>query len=494
MEQSSLQAYAEQYFSSGSAINRRIIQDIESIRESYDNTWDHLNHRQQDQVINEHIITPEVAMQISSQEKSTSFPRLKITSGQKMIVVEGNTSEGGENKGYSYRDEHSEPFSWKTRSQQELNFDLWTNSRGSTPETGSSENLELVSSRRSTILTPDVGSAENLEIISARRSAILSCPFGQYSKLRREAKPVAIPVVPQLKKPIVKKMANVDKNLVKNINGDRKSDIVEDVDEIISLTSSVVVADSSNNIVLDFTMAGLEDSAQSNSLPASSTNITNGKETSSTSTFSSTLSSSFSFVKGKTSTLKKSLTPTLRRKKSTASTDTTCSVATECEFLSGGHSLSSTPTHDEVPRYSPSRAFLKPSHPPPPGSRPTAPPPPPPALVRPKPTPPLPPTRDPSTKISQTSLDGCQGSENIYQNQSEVFKINKPLVKVTQPLEENIQPDPEVAKVFSSEVSTSETSLLCSKENIMEGDGETSLSTVEKKEIAKTGFDFLDNW
>jgi len=491
MEQSSLQAYADEYFSSGSNLNRRIIEDIETIRESYEDTWDQLDQRQKEQVINEHIITPEVAMQISSQEKSTSFPRLKITAGQKMMMVEGNSSEGGENKGYSYRDEHSEPFSWKTRSQQDLNFDVYANSRGSTPETGSSENLE-VSSRRSgtspSVHTPDAGSAENLETVSARRSAILSCPFGQYTKLRREAKPVSIPIVPNLKKPIAKKLMNGDKKCAGAANDDRTPgpNVVEDVDEIISLTSSVVVADSSNNIVLDFTIASADETSQSNSLPASSTEIQNGKDFTSSSTFSSTLSSSFSFVKGKTSTLKKSLTPTLRRKKSTASTDTTCSVATELEFLSGAQSLSSTPTHDEIPRYSPSRSYLKPSQPPPPppSSRPSVPPPPPPTLGRPKPPPPLPPTRDPSTKISQCSLEG---TENIYQNHSEVTKSNQ----LTERLPQISRVDN--AKDFGSLVSSSQTSLLRQAETTDVNDQPSHVKT-QKSEIPKTGFDFLDNW
>lgn len=478
MEQSSLQAYAEQYFSSGNNLNRRILQDIETIRESYEDTWEQLDQRKKEKVINEHIITPEVAMQISSQEKSTSFPRLKIAAGQKMIMVEGNSSESGENKGYSYRDEHSSPFSWKTRSQQDLNFDVYSNSRGSTPETGSFENLEISSRRsgssptpdspahaqHSTPLTPSAGSAENLEIVSARRSAILSCPFGQYTKLRREAKPVSIPTVPQLKNNLIN--THKKSNKIHCDETKLQQNVVQDVDQIISLTSSVVVADSSNNIVIDFTIDTQD------SIPASSTQIQNEKDFQSSSTFSSTLSS---FVKGKTSTLKKSLTPTLRRKKSTASTDTTCSVATECEFVSAGQSLSSTPTHDDIPRYSPSRSYLKPSHPPPPppSSRPSVPPPPPPTISKPKPCPPLPPTRDPKTKISQSSLEG---TENIYQNDSQVTSSWLPETSKTN-------------ADSTKQLSSSQPPQLSAKEK-----DQTSQNIIKKEGIPKTGFDFLDNW
>ena len=75
---------------------------------------------------------------------------------------------------FSYRDEHSSPFGWKTRSQQNLHFDIYD----------SKEEL-------------DQESVEGLDCVSARRSAILSCPFGQYSsRTPRTAKPVSIPVVP----------------------------------------------------------------------------------------------------------------------------------------------------------------------------------------------------------------------------------------------------------------------------------------------------------
>eukprot|EP00092_Neocalanus_flemingeri_P016850 GFUD01018226.1.p1 GENE.GFUD01018226.1~~GFUD01018226.1.p1 ORF type:complete len:214 (+),score=19.95 GFUD01018226.1:153-794(+) len=43
-------------------------------------------------------------------------------------------------------------------------------------------------------------SAESSTMVSARRSTILSCPFNQYSRTPRLAKPVSIPVVPGLKK------------------------------------------------------------------------------------------------------------------------------------------------------------------------------------------------------------------------------------------------------------------------------------------------------
>ena len=104
---------------------------------------------------------------------------------------------------YSYRDEHSAPFGWKTRSQQNLHFDIYS-------EPG----------------VPGPG----MTAVTARRSAILSCPFGQYySKMPKFAKPVSIPIVPSL--------ASKTES--------------EDLAEVSSLVSSVVI-ESENNIVLDF--------------------------------------------------------------------------------------------------------------------------------------------------------------------------------------------------------------------------------------------------
>ena len=67
-----------------------------------------------------------------------------------------------------------------------------------------------------------------MDAVTARRSAILSCPFGQYySKIPKFAKPVSIPIVPSL------------------------ASKTEDLSEVTSLVSSVVI-ESENNIVLDF--------------------------------------------------------------------------------------------------------------------------------------------------------------------------------------------------------------------------------------------------
>eukprot|EP00092_Neocalanus_flemingeri_P034035 GFUD01037014.1.p1 GENE.GFUD01037014.1~~GFUD01037014.1.p1 ORF type:complete len:397 (+),score=114.31 GFUD01037014.1:80-1270(+) len=396
MDNTELQSYAEQYFSSSNFLNKKILEDIANVRESYEEAWNGLEEKEKEQVINEHIIFPEVMIQhAKSQDQAkhqpSSFPRLKIRTGQKFIVEEGNSSQSDRNGTYSYRDEHSSPFGWKTRSQQNLNFDIYNST-----ETSSN-------------------STDGLDVVTARRSTILSCPFGQYTRVPKVSKPVSIPVVPEL--PESKK---------------KESEFPKDISEVTSLVSSIVI-ENENNIVLDFSApvtTTIEDYYEGSSIcstinsPAPSTPISARGES----------SSLISKVRDKTASLKRSLTPTMKRKKSTTSMDTLSTTATECD------SPDQTPTRI-CPRSSPNRV-MKPACPPPPPpvARPVAPPPPPPTTnieIKVKIVPPVPPQRDPATRIS----------------------------------------------TFVSDVADS---------NATEED-QTS-DPPEKPQIPKTGFDFLDEW
>lgn len=359
MENIDLQSYAEKYFSSSSFINKKILEDISNVRDSYEEAWKGLEEKEKEQVINEHIIYPEVMIQhakTADQAKPppSSFPRLKVRTGQKFIVEDGNTSQSEGNGTYSYRDEHSSPFGWKTRSQQNLNFDIYNSTEASS------------------------ASSDGLDLVAARRSTILSCPFGQYTKVPRVSKPVSIPVVPEL--------AEVKK---------KECEIPKDISEVTSLVSSIVI-ENDNNIVLDFSapvIQNFEDyyerSSTSSTInsPAPSTPISARGES----------SSLISKVRDKTASLKRSLTPTMKRKKSITSTDTLSTIATEYD------SPDQTPTRI-CPRSSPIRV-MKPvcPPPPPPVARPAAPPPPPPGKIveiKMKTIPPAPPQRDPTTRIS----------------------------------------------------------------------------------------------
>jgi len=65
MTTSDLEATAEQYFSSNNFLSKRILEDITTVRESYEEAWEGLEQKEREQVINEHIILPEVMIQHS---------------------------------------------------------------------------------------------------------------------------------------------------------------------------------------------------------------------------------------------------------------------------------------------------------------------------------------------------------------------------------------------------------------------------------------------
>jgi len=271
VDEEEVQSFAEQYFASQNVLNKKILDDISIVKNNFQKEkWDQMSVVQKEKVINDSLIYPDVqSIYNKGQETKTSlltFPNLKIRSGQKFVVDESNTTDG---KPFSYRDEHSSPFGWRTRSQQNLHFDIYD----------SRENIQEKN--------------EGLELVTSRRSKILSCPFGQYSsKPPRIAKPVSIPVVPHLNPGLCKEPDETAS--------------FQDMAEVTSLVSSIVI-ENENNIVLDFS-AKIEDDQEDN-IP-----ITGRSDTSSTSLLSKVI--------------KKCKTPTLKRKKSMSSTDTLLTTVT----------------------------------------------------------------------------------------------------------------------------------------------------------------------
>jgi len=326
VDEEKVQSFAEKYFSSQNVLNKKILDDISIVKNNFQKQkWDQMSVAEKEKVINDSLINPDVqSIYNKGQETKASlltFPNLKIRSGQKFVVDESNTTDG---KPISYRDEHSSPFGWRTRSQQNLHFDIYD----------SRENIQEKN--------------EGLELVTSRRSTILSCPFGQYSsKPPRIAKPVSIPVVPDINPGLCKEP-------------DETSSF-QDMAEVTSLVSSIVI-ENENNIVLDFS-AKIEDDHDEN-IP-----ISGRSDTSSTSLLSKVI--------------KKCKTPTLKRKKSMSSTDT----------------LLTTVTNDNTPDQTPTRSsplkVVKPSCAPPP----------PPAVIRPSAAPPPPP---PSASSKSTSASPSQ--------------------------------------------------------------------------------------
>merc|ERR1719264_777436 len=444
-----MQSVAQEYFASSNFLNHRILTDIATVEKAYDGKWEGMQEREKEKVVNDHIIYSAEAKLKQSQTEdaapaSRSYPRLRQRTGQKFVMEE----EAGEQK--PYRDEHSAPFGWKTRSQTNLAFDVYnSSSRGSSPEMSES----------------------GLEIVAARRSAILSCPFGQYSRMPRQAKKVLIPVVPQLNKPN-KEQEEEEKDEEDALFGDDKtgehenggervtlngeapkaeaedanSDEEEElhvapksVDDLTSMVSSIVIATEENGIMLDF------------SEPVVQTDSSNSCSSSSETARSDT--SLLSRVRDRTASMKRSLTPTLRRKRSVTSTDTLSTTATECDAAS---STSSTPTKPSgLPRVSPNRILKPACPPPPPPSRPNAPPPPPP----------------PSTQ-------NCQSDSN----QDVQKKVSDAPAPKQAPARGRVPPPAPPARAPTTKISASiENILVVDSQTVFKGSGDSKVTNIEAK-------------
>ncbi|XP_044753041.1 uncharacterized protein C1orf198 homolog [Coccinella septempunctata] len=102
---------AEEYFSSMNSIASRIYNDINQTKAAYEDLWNTLSPDEQEQILNESIIKPEVQIKYNYQDEG-GFKKSQEYSS-KIIIDENNCS---------YRDEHSAPFSFKTRSQRDLSI------------------------------------------------------------------------------------------------------------------------------------------------------------------------------------------------------------------------------------------------------------------------------------------------------------------------------------------------------------------------------------
>ena len=323
-----------------------------------------------------------------------------------------------------------------------------------------------------------------LEISFLARSAILSCPFGQYSRLPRQAKKVLIPVVPQLNKPKedqeekdeeealfgdnhignghengserVTPNGKAPKAEAEEANSDDEVPPPKSVDDLTSMVSSIVIATEENGIMLDFSEPGQPDSL-GNSAPSSC---------SSSSDTARSDTSLLSRVRDRTASMKRSLTPTLRRKRSVTSTDTLSTTATECDAAS---SACSTPTKPNgLPRVSPNRILKPGCPPPPPPSRPNAPPPPPP----------------PSSQNGQT-----QSNSNLQEAQSQMPQVPK-----AAPTRSRVAPPAPPTRAPTTKISASIENILAADHVDSKENYEVTENGAKKEEIPRTGFDFLDNW
>jgi len=74
-----LQNEAENYFLHTNYMNKRILQDVIHVRESYEDAWNHLNQKDREQAINDEIILPEVVLKHEQRgPEIKSYPQLRI--------------------------------------------------------------------------------------------------------------------------------------------------------------------------------------------------------------------------------------------------------------------------------------------------------------------------------------------------------------------------------------------------------------------------------
>jgi len=309
--------FTEDYFASLTGPAKRLIEDVVAVKEAYEDVWTGLDVSEQEEIINENIIRPEailryeghVAIRDSARHPSATtaevrlssfgvdkvFPRLKVKSGQKENTFEDTSGSQGEDLGsdctYSYRDEHSGPWSWMTRSQQELSFESGPN------EPCSSEELDGLE----TLTTASPSRALNRQSLLVRQSK--GNPL--------YAKPVGIPTVPTLQPKLnnTDQLMKMEQNQPLPVSPHKINNFVYEED---------------NRIILDF---GTNDDFGTNNGTSIDNALrgTGGHSPTNTSNNSESLSKSSSSLlakmKEKKNTLKKSLSNvsnggTLRRKKS----------------------------------------------------------------------------------------------------------------------------------------------------------------------------------
>ncbi|XP_074030958.1 uncharacterized protein C1orf198 homolog [Leptinotarsa decemlineata] len=102
-----LKRTADEYFRSMNSIATRLYEDMEDTKLSYEDLWSTLSEKEQQIIISESIIKPEISIKYTPREDDT-----KIEYATKLIFDDN----------CSYRDEHSGPFCFKTQSQRDLSI------------------------------------------------------------------------------------------------------------------------------------------------------------------------------------------------------------------------------------------------------------------------------------------------------------------------------------------------------------------------------------
>ncbi|KAL8622843.1 hypothetical protein ACOMHN_026964 [Nucella lapillus] len=128
------------YFSSLNNISRKLVQPEILLVKHLGNTWSEYSHEQQEKLFDDLSVPHSSRFENSVADDvfglQSCWPTLKLPSGEKIIVDENDI--------WTWRDEHSGPFSWKSKSQQDLTLldlegDNLTKSHGKTQRPSESE-------------------------------------------------------------------------------------------------------------------------------------------------------------------------------------------------------------------------------------------------------------------------------------------------------------------------------------------------------------------
>lgn len=103
----SLQSVAEEYFSKLNSMASRLHADMSETKLAYEELWSNLNYKEQEQILSESIIKPEICLKYSCDESEI----VQENKYAMKVIVDDNVY---------YRDEHSAPFTFRTPSQRDL--------------------------------------------------------------------------------------------------------------------------------------------------------------------------------------------------------------------------------------------------------------------------------------------------------------------------------------------------------------------------------------
>lgn len=104
----SLKTVADEYFSNLNPIASRLYTDLQETKSSYEELWKTLSEKEQQTILSESIIKPEISIKYFTDVQETESRKYGVK-----VIFDDHCS---------YRDEHSGPFTFRTQSQRDLSL------------------------------------------------------------------------------------------------------------------------------------------------------------------------------------------------------------------------------------------------------------------------------------------------------------------------------------------------------------------------------------